>query len=114
MRVDLAWPSRDLSPNGSHGHWAKTRDARRAAKTAAHWACLAAGFGAVEWHHQPKVRLTFCPPDRRARDLDNCIASAKALCDGVASAMGVDDSRWEIAFRFGEVVKGGSVVVEVE
>jgi crossover junction endodeoxyribonuclease RusA len=61
------------------------------------------------------VHLHFVPPDRRRRDLDNLIASMKAGLDGLADALGVDDSRWKLSAEApaagGEV--GGFVRVEV-
>ena len=58
--------------------------------------------------------LTFCPPDRRARDLDGLLSSCKASLDGVAHALGVNDARFEpLTLRRGRVVKGGVVVLEV-
>lgn len=62
--------------------------------------------GAVE------LTITFCPPDRRKRDLDNL---PKGLLDALKYA-GIyeDDSQvWRIDMRFGGVVKGGSAVVTV-
>jgi len=60
------------------------------------------------------VVLTFSPPDKRRYDDDNLIARCKAYLDGIADALGVDDSR----FRLGkpvraESIKGGNVRVEI-
>ena len=38
------------------------------------------------------LTLELVPPDRRKRDDDNIIASCKSYRDGVADALGVDDS----------------------
>lgn len=59
------------------------------------------------------LRITFNPPDRRKRDLDNLLASIKSHLDGVADVIGVDDSKWGLTLVRGEVVKGGAVKVEV-
>lgn len=40
------------------------------------------------------VSLHFYPPNRRRRDQDNLIASAKSALDGLADGLGVDDSRF--------------------
>ena len=44
----------------------------------------------------PKIALwlAFYPPDRRARDDDNMVASFKAGRDGIALALGIDDKRF--------------------
>ena len=60
------------------------------------------------------LSLTFCPPDRRRRDLDNLLAAMKADFDGVSQALGIDDQLFEpLTLRRGDVVKGGVVVLEV-
>lgn len=61
------------------------------------------------------VSLTFHPPDARRRDLDNCLASCKAQIDGIADALGVNDSLWQIRLSMGEPLRPhGEVVVTVE
>jgi crossover junction endodeoxyribonuclease RusA len=107
MKVLLPWPPRELSPN-ARTHWRAHRRISKGYKEMA-WA-LAKAAGASPGR---LVAITFNPPDRRARDLDNLLANMKAGLDGIASAIGVDDSKWQISIRKGEVVKGGQVVVEV-
>ncbi|SOE49110.1 hypothetical protein ODI_R1848 [Orrella dioscoreae] len=41
-----------------------------------------------------KVTLTFVAPDRRRRDIDNLLACMKSQMDGIAIALGVDDSQF--------------------
>jgi crossover junction endodeoxyribonuclease RusA len=41
------------------------------------------------------------------------IASHKAAQDGIADALGIDDSKFECSYRLGEPVKGGAVRVEI-
>ena len=57
--------------------------------------------------------MTFCPPDHRRRDLDNIIASMKAANDGIADALGIDDSRFISTYSMGSPVKGWAVLVTV-
>lgn len=59
------------------------------------------------------IDIEFCPPDNRARDLDNMLAASKALLDGVADATGIDDSLWSLSIRRGEKRKGGAVIVVI-
>ncbi len=74
----------------------------------AHWSAVAAGAvpGCA-------VAITFQPPNKIARDLDNMLASIKSGLDGIAAAIGVDDSKWTITIQKGQPVKGGAVVVEI-
>lgn len=41
------------------------------------------------------LTITFLMPDKRRRDLDGCLSSIKHTLDGVAGAIGVDDSLFE-------------------
>jgi crossover junction endodeoxyribonuclease RusA len=58
--------------------------------------------------------LTFCPPDGRARDLDNLLAAAKHSLDGVAAALAMDDREFEpVTLQRGDRRTHGALVVEV-
>jgi crossover junction endodeoxyribonuclease RusA len=59
------------------------------------------------------VGLVFVPPDKRHRDADNMLAAMKAGLDGLADVLGVDDSRWRLAFEVDRSRIGGFVRVEV-
>lgn len=109
----LPWPDRRLSPNARE-HWATLARVKKAAKHTAYYTALEAGLGKIETDTL-KVKYSFFPPDNRARDLDNIIASLKAAADGLAMAIGVDDSKWtiEISPR-GPVERNGMVKVELE
>lgn len=41
------------------------------------------------------LSLLFLTPDKRKRDLDGMLSSAKHALDGIAQALGVDDSRFK-------------------
>jgi hypothetical protein len=60
------------------------------------------------------VVTTFFPPDRQPRDEDNLKARCKAIYDGIADAIGIDDRHFRHQpVVIGEPVKGGRVVVEL-
>lgn len=111
MSFDLPWPSRTLHPN-SRPHWAAKAKAVKKARADAAW---------LTWNHVGRnmpwqrvgVSVTFLPPDKRRRDLDGMIASHKAAQDGIADALGIDDSKFACSYRIGEPVKGGAVRVEI-
>jgi crossover junction endodeoxyribonuclease RusA len=115
-RLELPWPAKELSPN-ARGHWAKMARFKKGARELAQWTTYEAGLVDTSLMHllpSPlQITITFCPPDKRRRDLDNAIASFKSAQDGIADALGIDDSKWAVSYRFGEVVKGGRVVVEL-
>lgn len=110
MIVHLSWPHRKLSPN-ARVHWAEQSRIKRAYRMEGFYAARAERDALTM--ASPLVSLTFCPPDRRRRDLDNMIASMKSALDGIADAIGVDDHKWRLAAEIGERVKGGKVIVVV-
>ena len=93
--VETGWPAAILSPNGRPGHPRQLARAKRVALNEGYVATYAArprdwapGAGRfnVTIHAHPKVT--------RTRDADNLIGAAKAFQDGIARALGVDDSRF--------------------
>lgn len=118
IRIVLPWPDAALAPNRSGGrHWTATRALKDKARDDAYalaraaWQRSGAVFGAGVY---VPLRLVFCAPDRRRRDLDALLSSSKHALDGVAMALGVDDSRFEpVTLERGAVGRPGEVVVEV-
>lgn len=110
----LPWPSRDLHPN-ARVHWRVKSKATKAARAAACLLARQAGWAALQL---PAGRLhlwiDFYPPDRRRRDDDGLLASMKAARDGIADALGIDDSRFiSHPYVRGEVRKGGEVRISI-
>lgn len=62
-----------------------------------------------------QIEFTYYPPDNRRRDAQNMPHMLKAAIDGMADAMGRDDSNFRCIFpsKFSEVVPGGRIVVTV-
>ena len=50
--------------------------------------------------------IEFVPPNKRAHDLDNCLAAIKAGLDGVADAWGVNDKRFALTIHKADRVGG--------
>jgi len=109
VTVPLPWPPRVLSPN-SRVHWAAQVTPRKAYRRDA-WALTRALMDRSKPKATPQINVTFCPPDNRARDLDNCIASFKAAQDGIADALQINDATFRPAYAFGPVERGGRVIV---
>lgn len=112
MIVSFPWPHRNLSPN-ARAHWAEKAKRAKAYRTGVAWEAQAAGLRAIE-AERVHVAVEFMPPDRRARDLDNMLATIKPGLDGIADVIGVDDSKWTLAIKRGDPVKRGRVVVCIE
>lgn len=118
--ITLPWPPKELNPNARMHHQAlaRVKKAYRAVCAAqameqgmeAMKAPVAASGGSTGT--KAHVSLTFYPPTKARRDLDNCLASMKSGLDGVADALGVDDSQWTLTLAMADTV-GGFVRVEV-
>ncbi|WP_440111741.1 endonuclease [Acidovorax sp. BL-A-41-H1] len=110
LHFTLPWPPADLSPN-ARGHWSKLARAKKAYRAACAWTAKEQGAQRIE-AARLHLTLVFVPPNRRAHDLDNCLARMKSGLDGLADVLGVDDKHWQLApFKSDEV--GGFVKVEV-
>lgn len=119
IHVLLAWPHKDLWQNTT-GHWSKRHKATKTARTEAYGAALAAtGFQALKSAECTGYALwfDFRPPDMRRRDMANAQAAMKAHIDGIADALGVDDStfriEWPTEWGTVDTSKRGSVLVIV-
>ena len=114
LTITLPYPDRNLTPNGRVHPLALHRIRQAAESDGANCARVA-----LDGQPSPfapgdtlEARVTFCPPTKRRRALDNVFSGTKAYMDGVCAALGVDDSRIEQALlQWGEVVPGGEVVV---
>jgi crossover junction endodeoxyribonuclease RusA len=96
--IELPWPPKALSPN-ARVHWAEKARKTKMARTLA-WGLTAQALGpklrAYAADGDISVKVTLEPPMRGGArpDEDNVMASLKAYRDGIASALGVNDSRF--------------------
>jgi len=111
-KISLPWPPKGLSPN-DRKHRLAVAGKRRKYRADCAWSTIAAGIRRIE-APALRVRITFHPPDARARDRDNMLASIKSGLDGVADVIGIDDSRWELVIAVGEPVRCGRVDLLLE
>lgn len=109
--ADLPWPPSGLSPNARMHHMALHR-LKKAYAEQCTWACITGRLERPEGAERLNVRITFIPPDRRKRDIDNMLASCKAGLDAVARYVGVDDSKWTLTLAVGEPlsIRGKGIV----
>lgn len=119
LTVNLPFPSADLFPNRKSGtFWAKTIDSKNSAFSSAYTLThQAVNQHRGEWYSLTgciPLTITFCPPDKRHRDLDNCLSALKSALDGVATALTVNDKQFSpITLKRGDVAKHGCVLVQV-
>ena len=104
ITVDVPWPSRALSPNGRVSPFTLARLKRLAKSYAATATREAIAGRAVAYPVGVRLRYDIVtrPKCRRNRDDDNTVAMLKASLDGIAQALGVDDSQ----FQLGSVTEG--------
>lgn len=117
IEITLPWPDKRLSPNARVNWREKARVTAGARRLA--WAiAFDDGLKEHEYTEDTKFvsRTTFCPPDKRRRDLyENMPRSCKAYIDGIFDCLELDD--WQIKRtinEWGEVAKGGKVVLTLE
>lgn len=109
--VTLPWPLKALNPN-ARVHWSVKAKAAKEYRHACHMLARAARLQAPE-SEVIHLHLDFYPPTRRARDDDNVVAMFKSGRDGIADALGINDSR----FRTHAVLMtetGGKVKLRLE
>ena len=102
----LPWPPKSLSSNSRKDRRYTGEDRKNYKRTC--WAIAKeAKFRATH------LDITFHPPCGRKRDLDNMLGHIKYGLDGVALAMGCDDSEFSFTIRKGEPMRPDGAVVVV-
>jgi crossover junction endodeoxyribonuclease RusA len=117
--INLSWPASPLMQNRHDGrHWSFAADEKAMYRREAYLLALSAiNTSAFEPDERQRYRVTmvFHPPDARRRDVSNLHAAMKSAIDGIAAAMGVDDSMFtEHSQRASYAIGRGRVVVTVE
>lgn len=115
-RVELAWPPRQLSPNG-RSHFMEKARFKQAAKDTAYWLTKqATQCKPLEYDGDIIVWITAHPIKGKVRpDDDNLKASLKSQLDGIAAALRVNDRQFRPqAIEWAEPVKHGKVVITLE
>lgn len=111
MTIELPFPAAILAGHAKgNGQWKKiaaTKEHRGWARSAA----LDAGLTAPE-SGDIRVHVSFIPANRRG-DRVNFPNRLKPYYDGIADALGVNDSRFLPSFEFCEPQEPGRVIIEV-
>lgn len=114
LTYTLPWPPIALNPN-SRPHYMVLARSKKAYRASCGWSAREQGAKPLDGESDARinVHLVFVPPDRRARDEDNLVASMKSGLDGLADALGVDDKRFRLTqeIELGRI--GGYVRVTV-
>jgi hypothetical protein len=112
--IELSWPAKQLSPNTGVHHMTRHRY-KKAAKIEAGWATkIARPFN---WGHDGPlaIGITAYPPKNWSTgDADNFIARLKPHLDGIAGALGVNDSVFQApTLKWADKTERGKVVITV-
>lgn len=110
MKVTLPWPPKELSPN-YRGHWKAVYRRSKEYKEDCWILCKRAKLTKPE-SDRVLVHMKFYPPTNHRRDQDNMVASMKYGLDGLAAALGVDDSLFDISIEVAEEL-GGKVEITI-
>lgn len=113
--IRLPFPDPSLFPNRRNGqHWGATAAVKTAARDGAYYATKQAMKDYKPQEGPIPLSLLFLTPDRRRRDTDGMLSAAKHGLDGVAAALGIDDSRFSpILVDRALGPKGGALIVAV-
>lgn len=112
--VYLSWPPRALWPN-ARVHYMALHKAKKAYAEECRWCCKLVRLPQMTDAKRLNASITFAPPDRRRRDMDNMLAAIKAGIDAVAAHVGVDDSKWTMTLTLAKPTDGpGQVRIALE
>lgn len=110
--IELPFPPSSLSGHAKgNSHWGKsavTKEWRERAMVAANDANIC-----VPLDGDIRVTVHFFPPNRRG-DRINFPNRMKPIFDGIADALGVNDSRFLPSYHFHAPASPGWIIVEVE
>jgi crossover junction endodeoxyribonuclease RusA len=111
--VELPFPPSILSGHATHGKgWDKTAATKKWRRMAAR-AVTDAGGMVIDWDGDITIHYHFIMPDRRS-DRTNAYRRCKALEDGIADALAVNDKRFLPSISFEpEPCKPGMVIVTI-
>ncbi len=104
LKVVASWPDKRLNPNWKRSHhWSRYSHQIKVQREEGSASVLEqlhggrADVDALTKDGRIPLAIRFVPPNRIARDDDGMLGAIKALRDGMAQALGVDDSRFRVA-----------------
>ena len=117
LEIVLPWPDKALWPNRKTGRAWQTSQKAKKEEQAWAWLATVDGRGRGEGYDPPRigdivVRYIGYPPSNRRWDRNGLYGALKAAEDGIAQALGCDDSRFNpVTIERGPACQGGRVIV---
>lgn len=105
--IELPYPLPELNPNRKC-HWAMKAKAAASYKRICHALLMVYRY---KLKGMEDFVITFRPPDKRGRDLDNAVASFKAGFDALSIVTGVNDKHFGWKAIMGEPTPDGAVII---
>jgi crossover junction endodeoxyribonuclease RusA len=109
MKVIYPYPPNALSPN-ARAHWSEIAKHKKQVRADANY-MTRINQVRVDPEKPVMLAITFRPSTKAAYDIDNAFARCKALIDGIADALKVDDRHFTYQLARGEPMKGGAVEI---
>ena len=101
--IKFPWPPKELSPN-ARVHWAVKAAKVKLYRSYYYYLTKQSG---IKVNDNPiELFITFNPPDKRKRDMDNCLASIKSGLDGLAEALKVNDRNFLLHLKMSDSFDG--------
>ena|SRR5690625_661174 len=117
VEIKLDWPDRALFPNRRGGrHWGSFQRQKESARHEGYMVTKQVlRGGSIATSGVIPVSIAFYQPDRRKRDIDNMLGAIKNHLDGIAKALGIDDSQFRplTLNAYYDKNKEGYVLVEI-
>lgn len=109
MKVIYPFPPNVLSPN-ARAHWSEIARHKKQVRHDGKYLTIVNKVSVTP--DQPVIlSIVFRPSTKCKYDIDNAFARCKALIDGIADALNVDDSQFLYQLSRGEPMKGGAVEI---
>lgn len=110
--IELPFPPSSLSGHANGVHWRRKAAITKKWRAWSYAVARAAGLTAPAASGDIVVVVRFYPPDRRSDRL-NFPNRMKPIYDGIAQAMGVNDSRFVPRYEYHDPVKPGRVEISL-
>lgn len=113
IKNSYPWPPKELNPN-SRLFWRAKNPVKRAYRDQGYYGTKVVTLTEAQQDEPIACLITYHPPDKRHRDIDNLLAACKPLIDGMSDRLGINDRNIRpVTIDFGDVEQGGRVDIEL-